>query len=1477
MKRETKLQPSRWAGLACCASCGGQGATYHEQFMNPSKIKKSQVLLLLTSLLALRALVLPAGAQSVYPTPYTFNTLAGLAGNYGSADGTGSAARFEYPWGVAVDSAGNVYVADSQNFTIRKVTPAGVVTTLAGLAGSFGSADGTGSAARFYYPTGVAVDSAGNVYVADFANDTIRKVTPAGVVTTLAGLAGSTGSTDGTGSAARFLGPRSVAVDSAGNVYVADEGNSTIRKVTPAGVVTTLAGLAGSPGSADGTGSAARFNQPPGVAVDSAGNVYVADVYNSTIRKVTPAGVVTTLAGLVGSPGSADGTGSTARFKDPNGVAADSAGNVYVADEANETIRKVTPAGVVTTLGGLVGSSGSADGTGSAARFNLPYGVAVDSAGNLYVADYNNYTIRKGYPRLPCVPAPTNLVLWLPFDERSGTTSANLASTLNPGTQVGGPGVVLGAYVDNSLSFSGVNQYVTVPDYPAIEIGTNNFTIDAWVNRATNGPDSLPSVIVDKRDVNTDVGYSLALSYGTLFLRMGSINYGDTGAHILPDGLWHFIAVSVSQSTGKVLFYIDGISNSTVVLTPANLNNTNSFWVGASPLGGNRPWTGDLDEVEVYNRALATNELYAIYSAGVAGKCKTNCYTHITVICPTNKTVQCGTTWNFDSPSASSCCGSNVTITTNGTVTIGTCPQFITRTWLLTDACGNSNTCSQTVTNVDTTPPVITCPTNTVVVALNRNCQLVIPYISVSATDNCTPLCSLIYSQSPTSGTIVAGHSQVVTVTVTDACGNSSHCLVTVIGVDKTGPVLSGPATLSVTNCLVPCVTNFFTVSDNCCPPSSLKITQSPPCNSLLGPGIHSVTITATDCNGNTTTKVIPLNISGNESFLGVLYSTGVDATRAPLVPNGATDLHYTLGPVPAGTTGYITPNAVVITNLWGWLESTPHISEWIAPTLPDIYSCPSGYYTYTNQFVLPSTANASTASISGRWAADDGASMYFNGVLQGANTIPVLPPLQQASGFNQWHPFTISSGFVGSLGKNTILFVVTNAAAYNPSPTGLRVEYTKALANCYTCAPPAIVSMTGNQSLPQFSTAAFHVNVSGTPPLTYQWYHNGVPLSNNGHDYNVTTPTLLVHPLNFGDAGIYSVVVSGPCGSVTDRTLLRVVFGWPWNWGMWNVAQLDNPLAASVGPDLNLVGSSVATNYAITAGTTEDFGLPEQGGQIVNVMHISPQAAASIQVPLIAPPGSNSVNSYTVIMDLYEPDTSFGTPSTLFESVDCCIGSSGNDGVTMTLDATNNLHIAGSTAGVPYDYASATPMTVDAWHRVALVVDGPQAAGTGGNLTAYLDGQTAVLAFPCPCCIYYAGPSINWSTSPPTLLSVQTNAVAVNGEFYVSSIQFHAVALTPQQLAGIGSPDIGPAPANDTSVGPQPVLSATVSNGSVSFSWTGSSYVLQETTSVVSGQWIDSALPFTESQVGGSIVTTAVANPVTEGPSKFYRLIFRP
>ncbi len=344
-----------------------------------------------------------AEAATVY-TPYVVTTFAGKAGVVGSVDGTGTTARFASPSDMGVDASNNIYVADTGNNTIRKITPIGVVTTLAGTAGISGSANGTGSAARFNSPIGVAVDAAGTVYVGDSGNNTIRKITPAGVVSTLAGLAGVTGSSDGVGNAARFSGPRGVELDVAGNLYVADTFNNTIRKVTPSGVVSTFAGLAGAVGSTNGVGNVARFNRPRGVAVDSSSNVYVADTGNSIVRGITPGRSVTTIAGSPGVTGSADGSLFAARFFGAIGITVSKSGDIYLADTVNDTVRRITSTGVVSTLAGLPVVAGSANGTGSAARFASPQGVVLNSAGKLFVADTGNNTIRLA---VPVAPTPT--------------------------------------------------------------------------------------------------------------------------------------------------------------------------------------------------------------------------------------------------------------------------------------------------------------------------------------------------------------------------------------------------------------------------------------------------------------------------------------------------------------------------------------------------------------------------------------------------------------------------------------------------------------------------------------------------------------------------------------------------------------------------------------------------------------------------------------------------------------------------------------------------------------------------------------------------------------------------------------------------------------------------------------------------------------------------------------------------------------
>lgn len=310
-------------------------------------------------------------------------TLAG-DGSIGFTDGTGLTAQFKQPAGVEVTTDGTVYVADALNNRIRKITPEGMVSTLAG--GTNGFADGVGSDARFNVPTDLVVDQQGNIYVTDTENQRIRKITPDGTVTTYSGS--TQGFNDGPAATSRYILPSGIALLNDDATLLITSSHK-IRKINSDDVVSTFAGTA--QGYVDAMGTAAQFNNPTGIAVDSEDNIYLADGNNNRIRKVTPEGLVSTFAG--NDEGFTDGTGNLAQFNNPLGIAVSSDGTIYVSDTDNNSIRKITAEGVVTTLAG--GTAGYNDGNGDTAQFQGPTGITVDDNGVIYVADQLNNRIRK--------------------------------------------------------------------------------------------------------------------------------------------------------------------------------------------------------------------------------------------------------------------------------------------------------------------------------------------------------------------------------------------------------------------------------------------------------------------------------------------------------------------------------------------------------------------------------------------------------------------------------------------------------------------------------------------------------------------------------------------------------------------------------------------------------------------------------------------------------------------------------------------------------------------------------------------------------------------------------------------------------------------------------------------------------------------------------------------------------------------------
>ncbi|HZZ18221.1 MAG TPA: hypothetical protein VFE25_02570 [Opitutaceae bacterium] len=542
--------------------------------------------------LALFGPLTKAGAQgSNYYDTLHFQVLSGSPGVAGTADGNGALPRYNSPSGVAEDFASyQTYVADTASNTIRRIGSASLVTTFAGTAGVAGSADGTGAAALFSAPWGVAVDASGNIYIADSGNNAVRKITPLGVVTTLAGSAAGPGSADGTGSLAGFHGPHGIAVDAAGNVYVADTGNSTIRKITPAGVVTTLAGAAGMTGSSDGKGTSARFSSPGGIAVDASGTLFVADTGNDTIRSVSPSGAVTTIAGTAGVAGSSDGVGGQALFCAPQGIAVDQFENVVVADTGNDSIRAfsgVQGQAVVITVAGLSGTAGSTAGMGAAALFSSPVGVAAGNSNTFIVADTGNDVIRSSYPvNLPVNPTVTTsaqAVVTGDYFSFVVTSYGDLTQVQWQHNGVDIPGATATTFVGGQASASDAGIYSAVMSSPTRTVTSNFATLTVNTPISFSSSTLATGISGGPNGITVDAQGNVYVSVGDAIERMSSSGALTLVAgNVAADGSANGSGASARFRNPKGLaadiqgniYVADSGNNQVRVVTPAGMVTT---------------------------------------------------------------------------------------------------------------------------------------------------------------------------------------------------------------------------------------------------------------------------------------------------------------------------------------------------------------------------------------------------------------------------------------------------------------------------------------------------------------------------------------------------------------------------------------------------------------------------------------------------------------------------------------------------------------------------------------------------------------------------------------------------------------------------------------------------------------------------------------------------------------------------------------
>lgn len=481
------------------------------------------------------------------------------------------------PLNLTIDAVGNLYFTLSNTHCIYKRSTTGAISVFAGGSAS-GYSDGSGSSAQFNYPAGMDVDASGNLIVADRDNNCIRKITPSGVVSTIAGGVIS-GTTDAVGSLAKFSSPNDVTIDASGNVYVADTQNNRIRKISPTGSVTTIAGDYN--GYSNGIGTLALFNQPQSLTVDQSGNLYVVEA-NHAIRKISPANLVTTYAGTI-TAGYVNGSATVARFQYPSGVDVDAIGNLYVADQANHTIRMINTSGVVTSIAGN-GTQGVTDGLAINSKFYNPKDLAVNSAGDIFVADVTNQRIRKIENAYCYVKTNTTNPI--------GSLNATVKGIIN----------AAGNTTNSSFEYGLTTAYgSSIAATPGFVVGNTNTAISATLTSLT------PNTTYHYRAVGTNsagIQYGMDSTFHTLAVAAPSATTTN--------------ATNVLGNTAIVYGTINANGDNTTIIFEYDISPAYTFSVAATPN------TASGNSVATYSANLSgltinTQYLYRIKATNAIG------------------------------------------------------------------------------------------------------------------------------------------------------------------------------------------------------------------------------------------------------------------------------------------------------------------------------------------------------------------------------------------------------------------------------------------------------------------------------------------------------------------------------------------------------------------------------------------------------------------------------------------------------------------------------------------------------------------------------------------------------------------------------------------------------------------------------------------------------------------------------------------